>query len=274
MDKEMINTSISPEELLCIPDIHSSSSGIPDLPSRYYTHYFFIPPSSSSSSSAPPDNQLNHQIIRSSAKRKRTALPENHLEKRETKTNIPEKKQKIETKAQEDISTSNQKPKNTTEKKKLRGEEESDSNYLCHHQYIYQHSNRICVLGLAPSHPVVLGGCGKIVKIDFKPGRVDFAKLKISGKTKKGGSWVQPQSKVCLIHCENGQIWKVVPAIRGRIIEINERLMKEPDLLRQQPGTEGFIAIILPKYSENSTVCSHLLTKEEYEAKMKKSQDQ
>ena len=36
-------------------------------------------------------------------------------------------------------------------------------------------------------------------------------------------------------------------AILGKIVEVNERLVAEPDLVRTHPGTEGFVAMVLPK---------------------------
>ena len=32
-----------------------------------------------------------------------------------------------------------------------------------------------------------------------------------------------------------------------KIVEVNERLVAEPELVRTHPGTEGFIAMVLPK---------------------------
>ena len=32
-----------------------------------------------------------------------------------------------------------------------------------------------------------------------------------------------------------------------KIVEVNERLVAEPDLVRTHPGTEGFVAMVLPK---------------------------
>ena len=36
-------------------------------------------------------------------------------------------------------------------------------------------------------------------------------------------------------------------AILGKIVEVNERVVAEPDLVRTHPGTEGFVAMVLPK---------------------------
>ena len=36
-------------------------------------------------------------------------------------------------------------------------------------------------------------------------------------------------------------------AVLGKIVEVNERLVAEPDLVRTHPGTEGFVAMVLPK---------------------------
>ena len=72
--------------------------------------------------------------------------------------------------------------------------------------------------------------------------------------------------------------------VKGTLVEINDKLVTNPELLRSavkllnqhiyhactvcdflQPLSDGYIAIILPKFSEAETVCSHLLSAEEYE---------
>ena len=71
--------------------------------------------------------------------------------------------------------------------------------------------------------------------------------------------------------------------IKGILLEVNETLIKTPQLLvskvcgntyiilccndynySQQPLSDGYIAILLPKHTESNTVCSHLLDELQY----------
>jgi len=51
-------------------------------------------------------------------------------------------------------------------------------------QYLYQHTNHICVVGLAKEHPIIKEG--KTVKsVNFKSGKFDYSQIEVSGKAKK-----------------------------------------------------------------------------------------
>ncbi len=53
-------------------------------------------------------------------------------------------------------------------------------------QYVFQHFNNLCLVGLAPSHAAFAGG-KKIVQVDFDVGRTgDKNGIKLSGKRKTG----------------------------------------------------------------------------------------
>jgi glycine cleavage system H lipoate-binding protein len=52
---------------------------------------------------------------------------------------------------------------------------------------------------------------------------------------------------------------------KGKLIEINEMIVKNPQLIREAPTSEGHIAIILPKSVESlMETKNRLLTIEEY----------
>ncbi|KQK82711.1 protein Simiate isoform X2 [Amazona aestiva] len=53
--------------------------------------------------------------------------------------------------------------------------------------------------------------------------------------------------------------------IRGRLIEVNENILSNPTILQEKPSTEGYIAVVLPKFEESKSVTQGLLTQKEYE---------
>ncbi|MEE6519257.1 hypothetical protein FKM82_030907 [Ascaphus truei] len=53
--------------------------------------------------------------------------------------------------------------------------------------------------------------------------------------------------------------------IRGRLLEVNENLLQKPGLLKEKPSTEGYIAVVLPKFEESKTVTEGLLSQKNYE---------
>lgn len=117
------------------------------------------------------------------------------------------------------------------------------------------HSNGVCVLTLAPSHPVVRSAeSGINVKsVDYKiTGKVDRLDNKVSGKSKRGAQNLAPDSPVCRIICsgDNGDVVYTIRACaKGRLVEVNERLIQEPQLLVTHPETLGYICVIVQKRS-------------------------
>lgn len=53
----------------------------------------------------------------------------------------------------------------------------------------------------------------------------------MSGKRKKGGIWVEESTILCEITCDDGSIYKIAACIRARLLEVNLRLLEEPELL-------------------------------------------
>lgn len=67
-------------------------------------------------------------------------------------------------------------------------------------QLVLVHTNRICLVSLAPSHPVVAGKL-TIRKLDFE-GKSKFLNVKASGKSKKQCSVVDEKTVLAWIECE------------------------------------------------------------------------
>ena len=63
---------------------------------------------------------------------------------------------------------------------------------------------RICVVTVAPRHPLLTNG--EVVKVDFQVSKkVNRLENKVSGKGKKGAQNLQPMSPLCEVTCSTGQ---------------------------------------------------------------------
>ncbi|XP_022802497.1 protein Simiate-like [Stylophora pistillata] len=123
---------------------------------------------------------------------------------------------------------------------------------FCEDQCVLQHSNKICVITVAPSHPLLR--CKQIVKVDFQY----ITKITITTLGQKSGLfWMDLKFMLFEI------LLKGKSCIKGKLVEVNEELVTKPQLLLEKPETEGYLAVVLPKLTEN--ILDGLLTKEEYE---------
>lgn len=66
-------------------------------------------------------------------------------------------------------------------------------------QYVHMHSNRLCVVGVAASHPVMQE---EIEAIEFSSSVLES---KVTGKKKKGGQFLVPTTILCHIKCKSGK---------------------------------------------------------------------
>lgn len=129
---------------------------------------------------------------------------------------------------------------------------------------IFIHSNRICMLSVAPSH-IVLQGDKHIEKVDFKVSdKLDRSLNKVSGKGKHGAQPLQANSNICTISCSDGQTYFIKCCMTGKLVEVNEMLLKNPQLLREPPHKGGYLAIILPNLKLLENLKQSLLTYEQY----------
>ncbi|XP_043396252.1 protein Abitram isoform X3 [Chelonia mydas] len=67
------------------------------------------------------------------------------------------------------------------------------------------------------------------------------------------------------ISCSDGEEYTIYSCIRGRLMEVNENILDNPAILQEKPSTEGYIAVVLPKFEESKTITQGLLTQKEYE---------
>ncbi|KAK3913865.1 Protein Abitram [Frankliniella fusca] len=132
------------------------------------------------------------------------------------------------------------------------------------------HSNRICVVTLARNHPVI-SLCKTISKVNFQvTDKTNRRENVVQGKRKHGAQTLNPMSVLCVVECEDGSKYTVRSCVYGKLIEINENLVENPQLLLEKPDSDGYIAIVLPNLSTNEKFKTNLLSKEEYVKELEK----
>lgn len=129
---------------------------------------------------------------------------------------------------------------------------------------ILLHSNRICLVTLAKSHAICKKGVA-IRRVNFKVGnKLDRSDNKVVGKGKRGGQYVDENSILCIVELADDSVYKIMAGMKGKLIEVNENLINDPELLVTKTETNGYIAVILQKLAESKKVVS----KDEFEKKI------
>lgn len=131
-----------------------------------------------------------------------------------------------------------------------------------HDQYVYRHPNGLCVVGLAPAH-VAFKEEGGITAVDFNVGKSDRSEMKVTGKRKRNAQHLQENSALCKV-CVNDKSFVVRCCVKGSLLEINDRLIKQPDLLNTAADREGYIAIFQPKPADWLKIKDKFLSYEDY----------
>lgn len=124
------------------------------------------------------------------------------------------------------------------------------------------HSNKICVITLAPSHPIFKKND---FSVNFQVGNTDRTKNAVKGKGKKGGQILDYNSTLCKIKCGDGDEFVVSSCIKGKLIEVNDALIENPHLLKSDPDSCGYIAVVLTLISTNARIQGELLDPDQYQ---------
>ncbi|KDP36883.1 hypothetical protein JCGZ_08174 [Jatropha curcas] len=131
-----------------------------------------------------------------------------------------------------------------------------------HDQYVYRHANGLCVIGLAPTH-MAFKDEGGISTVDFNVGKSDRSGIKVTGKRKKNAQHFESNTALCKV-CTKDSSYIVRCCVKGSLLEVNDKLIKQPELLNSSADREGYIAIIMPKPADWLKVKASLLSLEEY----------
>lgn len=136
------------------------------------------------------------------------------------------------------------------------------------------HSNRICMISLAPSH-VIFQKNKTIQSCNYKVSeKLDRTANKVSGKAKHGAQPLQSNSNLCCLTCTDGSSYMIKCCMIGKLIEVNTRLIEDPELLKQEPHFGGYIAIVLPNLKHLDKLKEKLLDQVSYEQAIRKRKEE
>ncbi|BET01555.1 family with sequence similarity 206, member A [Nesidiocoris tenuis] len=132
---------------------------------------------------------------------------------------------------------------------------------------ILVHSNRVCIVTLAPSHELLANETA-VDSVSFQVSENrNTLNTKISGKRKHNAQRVQPNTAIAIVSCsgEQSKSYKLVPGVHGKLLEMNKELLERPNLILEDPSEKGYLAIILPDPSQVEALKKNLLTPQDYE---------
>ncbi|KAJ6938145.1 hypothetical protein NC651_004753 [Populus alba x Populus x berolinensis] len=87
---------------------------------------------------------------------------------------------------------------------------------------------------------------GGITVVDFNVGKSDRSGIKVTGKRKKNAQHFESNTALCKV-CTQNDSYIARCCVKGSLLEVNDRLIKQPELLNSSADREGYIAIIMPK---------------------------
>ena len=104
--------------------------------------------------------------------------------------------------------------------------------YLSRSIHACMHIHRVLCVTLPRYHPVVCGPA-EISKVEFNvTANTNRLNNKVSGKRKHGAQVVSQCAPLCRVIMDNGESYTINAGVKGKLIEVNEALVKSPNLLR------------------------------------------
>ncbi|KAI5655944.1 hypothetical protein M9H77_24737 [Catharanthus roseus] len=131
-----------------------------------------------------------------------------------------------------------------------------------HDQYVRRHANGLCIVGLASTH-LAFKDQGGITAVDFNVGKSDRSGIKVTGKRKKNAQHFESNTALCKVSTKDSS-YIVRCCVKGSLLEVNDRLVKQPGLINSSADREGYIAIIMPKPGDWRKMEASLVGAEEY----------
>ena len=102
-------------------------------------------------------------------------------------------------------------------------------------QYIFIHSNGIIMCGIGANNDILKKNVSEIIVLK-QP-------AKITGKNKHGAHLLNINEYIVQIKADDNT-FNFCPKLRGKLLEVNQNLVKNPKLLLESPEKNGFICLI------------------------------
>ena len=108
-------------------------------------------------------------------------------------------------------------------------------------QYIFIHSNGIIMCGIGKNNDILKKNISEVIILKQLS--------KITGKNKHGAHQLSPNEYVIQIKADD-DIINFCPKIKGKLLEVNQNLVKNPKLLIDSPEKNGFVCLIQQEPNE------------------------
>lgn len=108
------------------------------------------------------------------------------------------------------------------------------------------YSSKLCMVFLAKGHSIVKEG-KTIKQFHFQVGKEDRLTNITGGKYKKKAQRLQKDTVICFVETTDGIKYPIFSGIKGRLIDINPIVVKNPNILIEKHNTTGYIALIHPE---------------------------
>ena len=109
-------------------------------------------------------------------------------------------------------------------------------------QYIFIHSNGIIMCGIGSNNDILKKNISEIIALK-QP-------TKITGKSKHGAHYLSPNEYIMQIKTDDNNTINYCPKLKGKLLEINQNIIKTPKLLKDSPEKNGFICLIQQEPSD------------------------
>ncbi|CDW57900.1 Protein FAM206A [Trichuris trichiura] len=129
------------------------------------------------------------------------------------------------------------------------------------------HNNGVCVICLAPSHPLVSQRDVLFVQnVNFQVrDKVNRLENAVKGKKKKSAQQLCHDSILCRVTCVSGTEFTIRAGVKAKLIEANAAIQNDGRLLQTDPEWRGHIAIIQPSADRSAFAESNgLLSAQDY----------
>ena len=139
----------------------------------------------------------------------------------------------------------NRNPKNSSYVERTFWQLYCPDNLNSNDRYVFLHPNDIAIVGLAETHPIFESDQVEVKFFNHALQNKEISNVDTSGKSKKGGIKCSVGDLVCIVTDLRApsKEYKILTPIAGLLIEINERLIKQPELLLSHPHTLGYLGI-------------------------------
>ena len=124
------------------------------------------------------------------------------------------------------------------------------------HQYAHLHKNNsVCLIGLSTTHPAVLEG---VTSVTFGKAAMTNEAL---GKKKRGALGLRVETLLCTITTKADKVYTINACVNVDFVEINTRIIDEPELVSEDPEMSGFLCAGLTRAENNMDKCFPGFTK-------------